>query len=176
MGRRRTLDLDLPTRVYKDRNSFRYRPPGSRISIRLCSAREDVETALRRVAGSTTRMDVRHLGRIRGQAKQNALARGLEFSLTAADVGMLWTRSAGRCELSGLKFDLLNPSGYRRRPMAPSIDRADSSSGYSLQNCRLVVAILNLAINEFGEETFAKAARAYIKFREKRRIDIPQLE
>lgn len=165
MGRRRTTNLDLPLRVYQDRNSYRYRVPGSRRSITLCATREEVETTLARITGHSTKMDVRHLSVIRATARKNAVSRGLEFHLTPADISDLWRRSGGCCELSGLKFDLLNLRGHRRRPFAPSIDRIDSTLGYTVQNCRLVVVILNLAINEFGEDVFAQVARAFLKKR-----------
>lgn len=39
-----------------------------------------------------------------------------------------------------------------RRPLAPSIDRIDSSLGYTRQNCRIVCAAVNYAMNVWGED------------------------
>lgn len=166
MGRKRLTDLDLPNGVYRDRSSFRYRAPGKpRRSVTLCKDRKDVERALLGVAGVTSSMDIGHLTTIRAHSRKNAKTRSLDFALSRDDVLAIWQRSGGTCEVSGLKFDLMNPGGYRRRPFAPSIDRIDSTKGYTIDNCRLVVLILNLAINEFGEDVFAKAATAFLRHR-----------
>ena len=81
----------------------------------------------------------------------------------------LWLRSGGRCELTLIPFDLVNVDGFKRRPYAPSLDRIDSAKGYRVDNCRLVVVVANLAINEWGEDVFARVARAFLRRRSARK-------
>lgn len=91
-------------------------------------------------------------------ARKRANQKKLEFSLPEQ-----WVRDrvdAGVCESSGLFFDMRSIGG-RANPLAPSIDRVDSGKGYTPENCRVVVWLLNLAFNDYGEEVFAQVARAY---------------
>jgi hypothetical protein len=86
------------------------------------------------------------------QAKKNAKRRGIAFDITQQHVNALMWRSNGRCELSGIEFDLEHRENQFRRPWAPSLDRADSSLGYSLTNCRIVCCAVNNAMSEWGEK------------------------
>jgi hypothetical protein len=85
------------------------------------------------------------------QAKCGAKARGIPFGLTMAHFDAMWERSGGYCEVSGIPFALEAVESSKRRPYAPSIDRRDGVMGYYPDNCRLVCAAVNLAMNEFGE-------------------------
>lgn len=175
MGRRRLTGLDLPERVYFDHGAYWHHPKGAR-KVRLCSHREEIDDALRRYVAAPTRMDVRHLTTVLAHARKNAKSRGLPFDCSREQMAALWLRSHGRCELTGLAFDLLNLQGFRRRPFAPSLDRIDSRRGYIDGNCRLILAVLNLALNEFGEEIFAKVAVGFLRSRASRARNIKLAE
>lgn len=85
-------------------------------------------------------------------SKKNALNRKKTFDLTYDEFEVLVEKANGRCMFSGIVFSnaYALESGVKR-PFAPSIDRIDSKKGYSLENCRLVCVIVNLAMNEWGE-------------------------
>lgn len=85
------------------------------------------------------------------RARSGAKSRGLSFALSTVDVLALSQASGGRCSLSGIEFDL---SGECRHPYSPSIDRIDSSKGYTLTNCRLVCLMVNIALSNWGDESF----------------------
>lgn len=69
----------------------------------------------------------------------------------------MWIRAAGACEVTGIPFSLdRGESG--RRPYAPSLDRRDSSGGYTSENCRLVCVAVNVAMNEWGAELLLRIA------------------
>lgn len=101
----------------------------------------------------------RHLRRV--SAWMRARSRGVEC-MTFDDVLALWDRSAGACEVSGIRFSLERDGGRKRR-WAPSIDRIDNTRGYTRDNCRLVCVAVNLALNEFGEEALTLIARGVVR-------------
>lgn len=71
---------------------------------------------------------------------------GLEFDLTKS-----WLEKkieAGKCELSGLPFDM----DQKRGPMSPTVDRIDPKGGYTMKNCRLIIWYLNRALSNLGED------------------------
>ena len=96
--------------------------------------------------------------RLLGYAAKRARSKGMGFDLTPE-----WVQdrlSAGVCELSGVELVLV--AGKKRHPFSPSIDRRDCAGGYTQGNCRIICTMLNLALNEFGEDAFAKLAGAFM--------------
>jgi len=81
------------------------------------------------------------------------------------DLDYEWIKAAldvGCCQVTGIPFDLIGKDkGKNASPWAPSIDRIDSNKGYTKDNCRVVVTMLNLALNSFGEDNFRKLSIAY---------------
>lgn len=57
----------------------------------------------------------------------------------------------GKCELTGIDFDLNKPIGTSKNPYSPSIDRIDSNKGYTKANCRVVLWQVNLALGEMSD-------------------------
>jgi hypothetical protein len=93
------------------------------------------------------------LWRIRMRAKK----KGLVFELTRE-----WLQArldAGVCELTGLPF---TPQGLLA-PAMPSVDRKDSSRGYTSDNCRLICWALNAAFNNWGEAEARKIWAEYLR-------------
>ena len=67
----------------------------------------------------------------------------------------------GRCELTGLRFST-DKADVANRPFAHSIDRIDSSLGYTRSNIRIVCAGINVAMMHWGEALFGKLAVGYV--------------
>lgn len=101
-----------------------------------------------------------------GGARSRAKARRLDLDPDLAQtIFNHFRENKGRCALTGLPFHLLEVgSGKARRPFAPSIDRIDSSSGYTRDNVRLVCQAVNFALNAYGEDTFLEIAKAATAF------------
>lgn len=84
--------------------------------------------------------------------------RGLSYSLSPADLVRLAMLANGRCMLSGIAWDYKTKGVRGKRPWAPSLDRIDSTEGYSFENCRLVGVAVNIALSDFGHEILFKIA------------------
>jgi len=94
-----------------------------------------------------------------GTARGRALQKNRPYDLTT---GWLEPKlETGKCELSGLDFDLGGPAaGMSRNPYAPSIDRIDSGKGYTKDNCRVVLLAVNMGLNQWGYGVYARIAAA----------------
>lgn len=68
----------------------------------------------------------------------------------------------GKCELTGIPFDLSPVRDYHINPLSPSIDRIDNNVGYTESNCRMLVTAMNVAMNRHGESMFRTLAEAYL--------------
>lgn len=85
----------------------------------------------------------------------------LPFTITRAWVEERVAR--GVCEVTGLPFEFgPPPPGMKRHPWSPSLDQKVAGAGYTPENTQVVVTALNYARNEFGDETFATLAAAYL--------------
>lgn len=65
----------------------------------------------------------------------------------------------GFCEITNLPFSLNKNTEYRVNPFYPSLDKINPKKGYTMDNCRLVCYIYNIAKGEYSDEillTFAK--------------------
>lgn len=82
-------------------------------------------------------------------ARTRASAKGIPFSLASEDI--LHRILMGRCEATGIKFDLSSPGYRKKNPRAPSLDQIVAGKGYTADNVRLVAAIYNFCKNEFDD-------------------------
>lgn len=94
--------------------------------------------------------------------RSRSTGKGRECAFTAAQLADIMRRSRGRCEVTGLAFQLHKPEDSRARPFFHSLDRRDASRGYVDGNCRLVCYAVNLAMSNWGEEIFAQIATGYV--------------
>lgn len=106
------------------------------------------------------------INRLWGKARDAARERrvtGMEFTLTLDEAREIYRKSGGRCAVSGLSFnETLKVPGSQRRPFKASIDRIDSSKGYTKDNVRFVCCIVNLALGDWGDEVLHKVAHAIV--------------
>lgn len=69
--------------------------------------------------------------------------------------------AAGRCEVTGIEFDLVFRNNSRS-PWAPSIDRIEPSRGYVQDNCRVVVWAFNAAKQEWTDAEVLQLAKSIV--------------
>jgi len=65
----------------------------------------------------------------------------------------------GFCETTGIPFDFNDRKGSWA-PFSPSVDRIDSKKGYTIDNCRVVCKIYNMAKNQFTDEDVIVMSKA----------------
>lgn len=98
-------------------------------------------------------------------AKERSSRKKIPFDISFDDVVKMYNDQKGLCSLSGLKLvtNELRESNKHYYPYAPSIDKIDPSKGYVLSNIRIVAVIVNLALNQFGDDVFDIMCKSYIE-------------
>lgn len=99
-------------------------------------------------------------------ARRRAIDKG---TICAIDEHWVRAKLLGRCELTGLPFDL--EAGGRKghfNPYAPTIDKI-LPGDYTPENSRMVVAAINMGLNAWGEEVYRIVAKAYLHHRRERK-------
>lgn len=85
--------------------------------------------------------------------KCHAKSRNLELKISIKDVWNLYEKQNGKCALSGvpIKFGKITRN---KGDISASLDRIDSSRGYTLDNIQLVHKDINAIKSNFSEEYF----------------------
>lgn len=96
-------------------------------------------------------------------AKERAKSYEREFTITREWVKETFDKQNGKCALTGISFDFKKHETLRRCPWRPSIDRIDCAKGYTPDNCRIICVMMNLALCDFGEESFRLIAEGFLK-------------
>lgn len=108
---------------------------------------------------SPKHLAVRMLGAARQrQRKKNKDA---PFNLTKE-----WIRQKienGRCEATGIEFDLSPVKDTSRRAFSPALDKKDPSKFYTMDNCQVVCNIYNIAKGEFSQDDLMRLVNALSK-------------
>jgi hypothetical protein len=87
-------------------------------------------------------------------AKYRAKQKGLSFDLDAEDIQR--RIDANACELTGVPFDLTGGKTWD----SPSLDRIDSTRGYTQDNVRVVLYCVNVMANVWGPKKILDIADA----------------
>jgi hypothetical protein len=102
--------------------------------------------------GDSRRKAVELVAAARNRAKKRGLAFELEIDLIHEKI------VSGNCEATGLPF-IVEAS----HPQTPSIDRVDSSGGYTLDNVRVVCFMYNQAKRDWTHDQLLNFCRAFVK-------------
>lgn len=88
---------------------------------------------------------------------------GRDFKLTPLQLASKMRDTKGRCEVTGLLFTKNKAeTRVRQRPFIHSVDRIDSSKGYSQENIRIVCFSVNMAMSNWGEQVFSEIAVGFV--------------
>ncbi|GAC1501819.1 MAG: hypothetical protein NVS2B14_14420 [Chamaesiphon sp.] len=100
---------------------------------------------------------------------KSAKHRNQECSVKLAELKLLWEEQKGICPYTGWNLVLLNGHGeYKCATFTPnraSVDRKDSSLGYTLENIQFVAAIANFTKNAFTEQDLIEFCYQVNRFR-----------
>lgn len=101
------------------------------------------------------------LNSARGRAKKASVPYELDLEWLMEK----YEKQSKCCLLTGIQLLLESNRGGSRAfgPFSPSLDRIIPKLGYTKENTRLVCTFINLAMNHFGEDVFAKVAHSYIE-------------
>jgi len=92
------------------------------------------------------------------QAKLNAKRKPVSFQLIEQDIRDLLAQQKNVCALSGMPFNIDD------RERCFSIDRIDPSKGYTKENCRLVLSIINYMKKNYSDDKFFKIIKEIHKY------------
>ena len=93
------------------------------------------------------------------KCKISSEVRGLEFIITIEDVFNLFLKQNKKCALSGIDL-YFEPVGQKH---IISIDRIDSSKGYTIENIQLIHKDLNFMKQQFSQEYFIEMCKLVAK-------------
>jgi hypothetical protein len=97
------------------------------------------------------------------QSRSTRLAWSIDITLDW--LVALYDDQKGLCALTSLPLDTGNvraAGGRDRRPFRPSLDRIDSTKGYTKDNVRLVCSCVNYALGPWGEAVLRVMAGALV--------------
>jgi hypothetical protein len=90
--------------------------------------------------------------------KFGATSRGFEFKITKEDMWNLWNKQNGNCALSGLKLRI--ERNYKKmKNMTASLDRIDSTKGYTVDNIQWIHKDLNRMKSDYPNQYFIEMCK-----------------
>jgi len=98
--------------------------------------------------------------------EHGAKKRNLEFNITIQEIWELFLRQNRKCALSNLEMSFRHKKGERADATA-SLDRIDSSKGYTSDNIQWIYKDLQFMKNDFSEDYFIEMCSAIHKTRGK---------
>ena len=93
-------------------------------------------------------------------ARNSSKKRKLEINISRDWIEEKLNR--GICELTGLPFDFTPSKNTYLNKFAPSLDRINSSKGYTKDNVRVVLCAVNLALGQYNDEEMLPILKAMI--------------
>ena len=117
-----------------------------------------------RTARRTKKADPSQFGKTEYAAlKVRAKEKNYAFDLTADFLQELFDTTNGKCQQTGLDFDMTLGTKKNRNPLRPSVDRIDSSKGYTKDNVRVVLTLVNIAKSDFDDTVVNTVIEAWAK-------------
>lgn len=95
-------------------------------------------------------------------ARRRSRQKKLPMDIDMKFIKNLFDAQGGMCAVTGLPMTIEKTFDGLHQPYAPSIDRIDSKKGYTSDNVRLTLWIVNHALGEWGEDHFRVIAEAYV--------------
>jgi len=87
--------------------------------------------------------------------------RKLGFNITPEYIQKLFDSCDGKCQRTGLVFDMEIGTKNKRNPYRPSIDRINSKKGYIKGNIQIVLAIVNTMKMDYTDDVIHPVIKAW---------------
>lgn len=91
--------------------------------------------------------------------KHNAKNRKIDFSVTIEEMHQIYKIQNGKCKISGENISLKRNNNLGEKQTA-SLDRINSSKGYTKDNIQWVHKTINMMKQDFSEERFIELCKA----------------
>lgn len=103
------------------------------------------------------------------KTKSSAKTRHLAFSMTMSQLWSLYLKQNRRCALSGVEISLKKnyAAVHGSRAQTASIDRIDSSKGYTKENVQWVHKHINKLKNDVNQEEFVALCASVVDYNKK---------
>ncbi len=95
-------------------------------------------------------------------ARSGALLRGIAFDIDVHQLDEIWRSQSGLCALTGRPLNFTRFSGKKHIAGTASIDRIDSSKGYSKDNVQWVHKNVNIAKRTLSNAEFIAVCREVV--------------
>jgi hypothetical protein len=159
MGRGRIRNHHLPKRIYIHHGAYWYYPKDS-APVKLARLDAPIEAIEKYGVELPLFSFDQHAKELFRVLRRSAKSRRIPLAITLEDVLSMLKAANYCCTISGVPFSYERVPGCRVRPWIPSIDRIDSRLGYTVENCRIVCAYINIALNTFGLPVLEKVIKA----------------
>ncbi len=100
-----------------------------------------------------------------------AQQKGWDFDLTLEWAEGILENNDYRCPMTGIPFMKLCEQRGAMHPFAPSIDRIDTSQGYTQDNTRIVLTAINIMMSDWGEDVMDEVFAGYLRNKKRRGRD-----
>ena len=101
--------------------------------------------------------------------RKSSKERSIEYTVTLEDLKLVWEKQQGICPYTGWELMILPcTTDSERPPLTPrraSVDRKDSSLGYTIDNIQFVAVMANFAKNAFAERELIEFCDEVARFR-----------
>jgi len=85
----------------------------------------------------------------------------LKFNLTPEYIQKIFNSCDGKCQLTGLAFNMEIGTKAKRNPYRPSVDRINSNAGYVKGNIQIVLAIVNTMKMDYTDDVIHPVVQAW---------------
>ena len=151
-------DLKCKSEFYKNNS----RNDGLSSQCILCSKKDaPLSRSKRKLRKLTTeQIKIEKLQALFAGAKSRAKKKNIAFSITFDWLKDQFIKQNELCCLTGIKLECESKG---KIPFSPSLDQIVPNLGYTTNNCRLVCTAINIALNNFGTNTFKVLAEGFLK-------------
>lgn len=90
------------------------------------------------------------------RAKMHSKAKNREFTITLQDLKEVWENQKGKCVYTGIELELPEYDITPHLTKMASLDRIDSSKGYTKDNIQFISSCINLMKNNLSDSEIKK--------------------